>query len=59
MNPLTLESTGWRSEVLFGLGIALRLLGTFMPEYAEGLVEASDICFGAGGITLARRVADK
>jgi hypothetical protein len=58
MNPLTTESTGWRSEVLFGMALALRIVATFMPEYAEGLTQASDMCLTAGGVTLARRVAE-
>ncbi len=58
MNPLTTESTGWRSEVLFGIALALRIVATFMPEFAEGLIAASDMSLTAGGITLARRVAE-
>lgn len=50
------QSTGWRSEVLFGLALTLRILGVFFPEHGEGLVQASDMCLAAGGAALAVRV---
>jgi hypothetical protein len=57
LNPM--RSTGWRSEVLFLLALGLRLVAVFLPEHAEGLQDASEMCLAAGGAALAVRVKER
>ena len=53
------ESTGWRTEVLVFLSVALRIAGAFFPEAQQQLEMGSDTVLALGLGTLAVRVKDQ